>query len=50
LEQSSVALSLRLKGLSKKAIHYEHVPVFQENAASDSRMTSFYSARKIFLA
>jgi hypothetical protein len=34
MEQRSIALFLRLKDLSKKAIHHELVAVFQENAVS----------------
>jgi hypothetical protein len=48
MEQRSVALFLRLKGLSKKAIHHELVAVLQENAVSYSSVTRFYSAGKLF--
>jgi hypothetical protein len=44
--QRSVVLFLRLKGLSKKAIHHERVAVLSENAVSYSSVTRFYSARK----
>jgi hypothetical protein len=36
MEQRSVVLFLRSKGLSKKAIHHEFVAVLQENAVSCS--------------
>jgi hypothetical protein len=36
MEQRSVILFLRLKGLSKKAIHYKLVAVLQENVVSYS--------------
>jgi hypothetical protein len=41
MEQRSVVILLRLKGLSKKTMHYELVAVFQENAVSYSSMTRF---------
>jgi hypothetical protein len=36
MEQRSIVLFLRLKGLSKMAIHYKLVAVLQENAVSYS--------------
>jgi hypothetical protein len=44
MEQRSVALVLRLKVLSKKAIHHKFVTVPQENAVSYSNPTRFYSS------
>jgi hypothetical protein len=41
-EQRSVVLFLRLKGLSKQAIHHELVAVLQENAVSYSSATRFF--------
>jgi hypothetical protein len=41
MEQRSVVIFLRLKILSKKAIHHEFVPVLQENAVSYSSVTRF---------
>jgi hypothetical protein len=39
MEQRSVVLFLRLKGLSRKAIHHELVDVLQKNAVSHSYWT-----------
>jgi hypothetical protein len=50
MEQRSVVLFLRLKGLSKKAIRYELVAVLQENAVSCSCVTRFCSAGRLFWA
>jgi hypothetical protein len=36
MELRNIVLFLRLKGLSKKAIHYELVAILQENAVSYS--------------
>jgi hypothetical protein len=41
MEQRSVVLFLRFKGLSKNAIHHELVTVLQENAVSYSSVTRF---------
>jgi hypothetical protein len=47
MDQRSLVLLLRLKGLSKKAIHHELVAVLQENAVSHSIATKF--CRKVIL-
>jgi hypothetical protein len=47
MEQRSVALSLRLNGLSKKAIRHEFVAVLQENAVSYSSVTRFCREAKL---
>jgi hypothetical protein len=41
MEQRSVVLFLRVKGLLKKAIHHELVAVLQENAVSNSTVARF---------
>jgi hypothetical protein len=41
MDQRSVVLSRRVKGLSKKAIHHELVAVLQQNAVSYSSVTRF---------
>jgi hypothetical protein len=48
MEHGIVVLFLRLKSLSKKAIHHKLVAVLQENAVSCKSVTRFYSARKLF--
>jgi hypothetical protein len=50
MEQRSVVIFLRLKSLSKKAIHHDLVAVLQENAVSYSSVTRFYSAERLFWA
>jgi hypothetical protein len=50
MKQRSVVLFLRLKGLSKKAIHPELVAVVQEDAVSRPSVTIFCSARRLFWA
>jgi hypothetical protein len=47
MQQRSAVLFLRLKGLSKKAIHHELVAVLQENAVSCSSVTRFLSGGKL---
>jgi hypothetical protein len=41
MERRNIVLSLRLKGLSKKAIDHERVAVLQENVVSYSKVTRF---------
>jgi hypothetical protein len=50
MKQRSVLLFLRLKDLSKKAIHHEFVAILQENSVSYSSATRFRSARRPFWA
>jgi hypothetical protein len=50
MEQRIAVLFLRLKGLSKKAIHHELVAVLQKNTVSYSSVTRLYSPRRLFWA
>jgi hypothetical protein len=50
MEQKSVGLFVRLKGVSKKAIHHELMAVLSENAVSSSSVTRFYFAGRPFSA
>jgi hypothetical protein len=50
MEQKSIVLFLRLKGLSEKAIHNERIAVLQENAVSYSSEMRFDSAERLFCA
>jgi hypothetical protein len=47
MEKRRNVLFLRLKSLSKKAIHYELVAVLQENAVSYSSVTRSHSAGRL---
>jgi hypothetical protein len=48
MEQRNIVLFLRLKVLSKKAIHHELVAMLQENAVSHSSVMRFHSAERRF--
>jgi hypothetical protein len=50
MEQRSVVLFLRFKGLLKTAIRQELVAVLQENTISYSSVMRFSSAGRLFLA
>jgi hypothetical protein len=50
IKPRSIVLFLRLKGLSKTAIHHELVALLQENVVSYSSVTRFYSAGRLFWA
>jgi hypothetical protein len=48
MERRSVVLFLRLKGLSKKAIHHQFVAMLQDNAVSYWSVMRFYSVGRLF--
>jgi hypothetical protein len=50
MEQRNVVFFLRVKALLKQAICHEFEAVLQENAVSDSSVTRFYSAGRLFWA
>jgi transposase len=50
MKQRNLVCFMRLKGLSKKAIHHELVAMLLENAVSYSGATRFYSAGRLFWA